>query len=58
MNQADINALSLAILFAQAEAAALGGEFAGVLLDDPVQSLDEAYQRGLPTASPSATDGS
>ncbi len=47
LNQAALNALSLAMLFAQAEARARAGGTAFVVLDDPVQSLDEARQRGL-----------
>jgi hypothetical protein len=50
MNQADINALSLAALFAQAEDAAARGGLAWVVLDDPVQSLDAAHQQGLADA--------
>lgn len=50
MNQAAINALSLAALFAQAEDAAARGGLAWVVLDDPVQSLDEAHQQGLAEA--------
>ena len=50
MNQAAINALSLAALFAQAEDAAAQGGLAWVVLDDPVQSLDEAHQQGLAEA--------
>lgn len=50
MNQAAINALSLAALFAQAEDAAARGGLAWVVLDDPVQSLDEAHERGLADA--------
>ena len=50
MNQAAINALSLAALFAQAEDAAAREGLAWVVLDDPVQSLDEAHQQGLAEA--------
>jgi hypothetical protein len=50
MNQASINALSLAALFAQAEDAAARGGLAWVVLDDPVQSLDQVHQQGLADA--------
>ncbi len=50
MNQAAINALSLAALFAQAEDAADRDGLAWVVLDDPVQSLDDAHQQGLAEA--------
>jgi DNA repair exonuclease SbcCD ATPase subunit len=50
MNQAALNALSLAALFAQAEAAAARGGLAWVVLDDPVQSLDQVHQHGLAEA--------
>ncbi len=50
MNQASLNALSLAMLFAQAEDRAQHGGLAWVVLDDPVQSLDDAHQTGLAKA--------
>lgn len=50
LNQATLNAVSLALLFAQAEARARGGAFAWVVLDDPAQSLDAAHQEGLARA--------
>jgi exonuclease SbcC len=50
LNQAALNALSLAVLFAQAEESSRRGGFACVLLDDPIQSLDEERQVGLAEA--------
>jgi DNA repair exonuclease SbcCD ATPase subunit len=50
LNQASINALSLALLFAQAEERAIEGGFECVVLDDPVQSLDDERQGGLAAA--------
>jgi DNA repair exonuclease SbcCD ATPase subunit len=50
LNQAAINALSLAMLFAQSEAQAGAGAWNLVTLDDPVQSLDADKQKGLATA--------
>jgi hypothetical protein len=50
LNQAAINALSLALLFAQAESRARRDGLAWVLLDDPAQSLDERRQEGLARA--------
>ena len=50
LNQAALNALSLAVLFAQAEEQSRRGGFACVVLDDPVQSLDEERQVGLADA--------
>jgi DNA repair exonuclease SbcCD ATPase subunit len=50
LNQASINALSLALLFAQAEGQVRNGGFACVVLDDPVQSLDPERQKGLAEA--------
>lgn len=47
LNQASINALSIAMLFAQAEAQANNYNWDLVALDDPVQSLDRAAQQGL-----------
>ncbi len=50
LNQAAINAVSLAMVCAQAEARARAGGLAWVVLDDPVQSLDVAHQAGLARA--------
>ena len=50
LNQASINAVSLALLFAQAEERARAGGLALVLLDDPAQSLDAERQAGLARA--------
>ena len=47
LNQAALNALSFAILFAQAEARAAASLPAWVALDDPGQSLDEERLDGL-----------
>jgi hypothetical protein len=50
LNQASLNAISLAMLFAQAEERAKNGLFSMVVLDDPDQSLDEEHQAGLAKA--------
>lgn len=50
LNQAHLNALSIALLFAQAEARAKARGLAFVVLDDPAQNLDEERQRGLARA--------
>ena len=50
LNQAAINALSLAVLFAQSEAQAGDDSWKLVTLDDPVQSLDVEKQTGLSRA--------
>jgi DNA repair exonuclease SbcCD ATPase subunit len=50
LNQAAWNAISLAVLFAQAEAEAASGGLQLVILDDPTQSLDEQRQVGLANA--------
>ena len=50
LNQASLNAISLAMLFAQAEERARNGLFSMVVLDDPEQSLDEEHQAGLAKA--------
>jgi DNA repair exonuclease SbcCD ATPase subunit len=47
LNQAAMNALSLAILFARAEARADQGSPCVLILDDPQQSLDESHVGGL-----------
>ena len=47
LNQAAINALSLAVLFAQSEAQAGTNSWKLVALDDPIQSLDSEKQTGL-----------
>lgn len=47
LNQAALNALSLAMLCAQAETRARAGGPDFVVLDDPVQSLDRTRQEGL-----------
>ncbi len=49
LNQAAINALSLALLFAQAEAQA-DDALQYIVLDDPIQSLDAEHQVGLARA--------
>jgi hypothetical protein len=49
-NQARLNAVSLALLFAQAQEQARQGRLAWAIIDDPVQSLDEHHQRGLARA--------
>ncbi len=50
LNQASLNAISLALLFAQAEERARSGLPQMLVLDDPGQSLDEDYQAGLARA--------
>jgi hypothetical protein len=50
LNQAALNSLSLAMLFAQAEDRAESGRPAWVVLDDPGQSLDEEHLEGLARA--------
>ena len=50
LNQAAINALSLAVLFAQSEAQASDDSWELVVLDDPAQSLDTEKQAGLARA--------
>ena len=50
MNQASLNATALALLFAQAARRVRSGLPTWVVLDDPVQSLDSAHQRGLADA--------
>ncbi len=50
LNQAALNALSLAMLLAQTERRARRGGPAFGVLDDPVQSLDDERQRGLARA--------
>jgi exonuclease SbcC len=50
LNQASLNAISLALLFAQAEERAKAGVPTIVVLDDPDQSLDEEHQAGLARA--------
>ena len=50
LNQAAINALSLAVLFAQSEAQARANSWKLVALDDPVQSFDSEKQTGLSQA--------
>ncbi len=47
LNQAAMNALSLAILFARAEARVDQGSPCVLILDDPQQSLDESHIGGL-----------
>jgi recombinational DNA repair ATPase RecF len=47
LNQAAMNALSLAILFARAEACVDQGSPCVLILDDPQQSLDESHIGGL-----------
>jgi hypothetical protein len=56
LNQAAINALSLAILFAQSEAQANADSWELVALDDPVQSLDSEKQTGLARAIEELSD--
>ena len=50
LNQASLNAISLAMLFAQAEERARNGLFSIVVLDDPDQSLDDEHKTGLARA--------
>lgn len=50
LNQAAINELSLALLFAQAEAQAGEDGLQYIVLDDPIQSLDTEHQVGLARA--------
>ena len=50
LNQAALNAISLALLFAQAEERAKAGVPTWVVLDDPGQSLDTERQDGLARA--------
>ncbi|HEV8112270.1 MAG TPA: AAA family ATPase [Planctomycetota bacterium] len=50
LNQASLNAISLAMLFAQAEERARSGLFSVVVLDDPDQSLDDEHKAGLARA--------
>lgn len=50
LNQASLNAISLAMLFAQAEERARSGLFSIVVLDDPDQSLDDEHKTGLARA--------
>lgn len=50
LNQASLNAISLAMLFAQAEERARNGLFSIVVLDDPDQSLDDEHRAGLARA--------
>ncbi|MCA8980962.1 MAG: AAA family ATPase [Planctomycetes bacterium] len=50
LNQAALNALSLAVLFAQAENRARDGRPAWLMLDDPEQSLDSRARLGLADA--------
>lgn len=50
LNQASVNAISLALLCAQAEARARAGGLAWVALDDPGQSLDAERQAGVARA--------
>jgi DNA repair exonuclease SbcCD ATPase subunit len=49
-NQASINAVSLALLFAQATVRARDNLPAWVMLDEPTQSFDDEHQRGLARA--------
>jgi len=49
-NHASLNAVSLALLFSQANARAARGEPAFCLLDDPAQGLDAERARGLARA--------
>lgn len=51
LNQAAINELSLALLFAQAEAQAGEDGLQYIVLDDPIQSLDTEHQVGLARAT-------
>jgi len=50
LNQAALNALSFAMLFAQAEDRARGGLPQWLVLDDPGQNLDESAVSGLAEA--------
>ena len=50
LNQASLNAISLALLFAQAEERARGGLPTWLVLDDPEQSLDDEHKQGLARA--------
>ncbi|HZO09226.1 MAG TPA: AAA family ATPase [Myxococcota bacterium] len=50
LNQASLNAISLALLFAQAEDRAKNGLPTMVVLDDPDQSLDDEHRNGLARA--------
>jgi len=50
LNQAALNALSFALLFAQAEDRARGGLPRWLVLDDPGQNLDESGVSGLAEA--------
>jgi len=50
LNQASLNAISLALLFAQAEDRARAGLPTMVVLDDPDQSLDDEHRAGLARA--------
>ncbi len=50
LNQAAINALSLAVLFSQSEDRAMTGPWELVAVDDPAQSLDSEKQAGLARA--------
>ena len=50
LNQASLNAISLALLFAQAEHRARAGLPTIVVLDDPDQSLDDEHRAGLARA--------
>jgi exonuclease SbcC len=50
LNQASLNAISLALLFAQAEERARAGLPTWLVLDDPDQSLDDEHQVGLARA--------
>ena len=50
LNQASLNAISLALLFAQAEDRAKAGLPTMVVLDDPDQSLDDEHRTGLARA--------
>jgi hypothetical protein len=56
LNQAAINALSLAVLFAQSEAQLGANSWNMVALDDPVQSLDAEKQTGLARAIEELSD--
>jgi DNA repair exonuclease SbcCD ATPase subunit len=49
-NQASLNAISLALLFAQAEERARSNQPTWVVLDDPEQSLDNEHRQGLARA--------
>ena len=50
LNQGDLNAVSIAMLFAQVENQGGQGGLALVVLDDPEQSLDEKHVNGLAEA--------